>query len=129
MNIEFYLVPVTPTIDIPKIADTDKYSVEIERNSALKKYTEEIREYYDGSADVGVSISTFTGQTVKTISNYKADLLILIDGYSCIKRSIKEDWSITPFFVTTDANGTEHIVTGLTFLTKVKGVKVNKKFN
>jgi hypothetical protein len=57
-----------------------QYSVEIEKNKADEKYTEEIREYYDGKNNIGVSYNTFNGQTVKTYSYFYSDELLLIDG-------------------------------------------------
>ena len=117
------IVPVPNPPSPPKLADKTRYSVEIERNAAYEKFTEEIREYYDSNNDVGISINRFAGQTVKTISYYKTDELLIIKGYSCLRQSLKENYQATPFFLVTDSNGTEHISTGINLLNRL-GVNV-----
>ena len=80
-KIKWQKVPdATENLPFPTQDSDLKYSVEIEKNNANEKYTEEIREYYDGRLNYGVSHNTFDGFTVKTYSDFSTDELLLIKG-------------------------------------------------
>ena len=60
--------------------DNSRYSVQIEKNRADKKFTEEITMYYDGLNNIGVSHHTYDGQSLKTFSYFNDDQLLITKG-------------------------------------------------
>ena len=66
---------------LPNTGDNKmKYQATIERNVAFEEMTEEINEFYDGAANIGISISDQNGLRTYTYCYYRTNELMLIKG-------------------------------------------------
>lgn len=65
---------------MPKPNITQKYQASIEKNSAILKLTSEIREFYDGENNFGLSITVEAGLETYVYSYYNYNTLELVQG-------------------------------------------------
>ena len=73
---------------MPNPNSTQKYQASVEKNSANKGLTEEIREFYDGENNFGLSITVEAGLQTSVYGYYSTDELILVEGITFAKSNI-----------------------------------------
>ena len=67
---------------VPKPNITSKYQASVEKNSANKGFTSEVREFYDGENNFGLAITVEAGLETYVYSYYNTDELLLVEGDS-----------------------------------------------
>ena len=112
---------VQPTPDpnnnkpVPNIYDNDVYQATIERNHMGN--TVEIREYYDGLGNVGISIQTAGDYEIRSYCYYPINEAYIVSGDQCNVFKLNESNPIFDnIFATTIIDGKEHIMSPLNTL-------------
>ena len=62
---------------------TQKFQASIEKNSANRGLTEEIREFYDGENNFGLNINVLGGIQTSAYGYYDTDEFLFIEGITC----------------------------------------------
>jgi len=96
------------------------YQADIEKNSAVEKSTTELREFYDGKRNIGVTQYANLGTRINILSDYNTNELILIKVPEniCTVMKINDGpaSSITGFFRVKLNETSNHIASPLTYL-------------
>jgi hypothetical protein len=119
------IVPVQPSIPIPIYDDNARYQASIERNEASLDETQELIEYYDGIANIGISSEVFLQESILTYNYYMTQELIYFNAYSrsCKVYDLTNQTIVAIFspFPTVNINGELHILSPLNSLFKNPG--------
>ena len=67
-------------LQLPALNLTSRYQLSLERNSQNLKLTEEIKEYYDGRDNIGISINIVGGIRTYAYAYTSLNELLLISG-------------------------------------------------
>ncbi|CAF0782421.1 unnamed protein product [Brachionus calyciflorus] len=104
--------PDPEKLQIPAVDLNSQYQAVLERNAL--GVTEEIKEYYDGKNNIGIAITTDASLKTSAYAYFSLNELLLVMNKKCVTYKLNESYSLTPFFLVTDQQGNEHIVSPLT---------------
>ena len=83
-----FLAPDPLNLPLPILNNSQKYQFSMERNSIQAKFTEEIKEFFDGANNVGVSINNLAGIETRNYAYYDTNELLLVESeFISIKKS------------------------------------------
>lgn len=108
-----------PDPKLPPVIDFGKYQARVERNKQSVNASEDITEYFDGDDNAAVAISRLGNFAVRTYSYYNTNELLTIsdDGSNkCGVYRLNESYGLTPFYLITDKDGRERILSPLQYL-------------